>query len=64
MDLPINVFAPFYHKKEHIRMLKFFNQKQIDNLLVVGMNAESLEFVEAFMKEFPKTKVKIMDINK
>lgn len=32
-------------------------------MIVLGLNIESLEFVEAMRKEFPKVNVKVMDIN-
>lgn len=33
-------------------------------MLVMGMNVESLEFIEALNKEFPNINVKVVDVNK
>lgn len=63
-DLPPNVFAPFLDKKEHLKMHQFLYENKVNTLLVMGMNVESLEFCEAFIKEFPTVKVKVVDFNK
>ena len=42
LDLPENVFAPFYNKNEHKKLVKFVNRNKVDTLLVMGMNIESL----------------------
>lgn len=38
LNLPLNVFSPFYNKKEHKRMLRFLNGNKIRKMLVLGMN--------------------------
>ena len=45
-------------------MHKFLAKHKVDRLLVMGLNTESLEFCEAFHKEFPETKITVMDLNK
>lgn len=45
-------------------MLTFLNKNKIEKLLVLGYNLESLEFVEALNKQFPKIKIQVIDTDK
>lgn len=45
-------------------MLKFMNKNELKNMIVMGLNNESLQFVEAVKTQFPKINIKIVDFNK
>mgnify|MGYP003691817955 CR=1 FL=1 len=58
-----NVFTPYKDLEEHERLIQFLNYHDVKSLSVLGMNAESLEFVEAVNRSFPEIKVNILDFN-
>lgn len=59
--LPENVFCPIRSKEQHIKFNTFMNKHTIKNLLVLGYNVESLEFIYALKREFPDVKLTVLD---
>lgn len=37
-----NVFAPYYNKREHLRLMKYLNMYDVKKMIVMGLNIESL----------------------
>lgn len=61
INLAENVFSPIRSKEQHIKFNTFMNKHTIKNLLVMGYNVESLEFIYALRKEFPDVKITVLD---
>ena len=59
-----DVFAPYYNKREHLRLMKYLNMYDVKKMIVMGLNIESLQFIQAINKEFPNVGIKVMDFNR
>ena len=64
IHLPENVFCPLRSREQHKKLNHFLNLNNINSLLVLGYNMESLEFVHEIKKEFPDIKLTIIDSQK
>ena len=42
-----NVFMPFRNKGQHLKMLKFFNKHNVQNVIVFGLDQYTLEFLQS-----------------
>lgn len=44
--------------------MKYLNMYDVKKMIVMGLNIESLQFIQAINKEFPNVGIKVMDFNR